>query len=94
MPEIEGYIGNCHPENSTADRGVSRGQQWNSRDADTASTSCNQVSIPSWANGISLVYELLIQCLLLSKISQAEKVGQMQHPEYALKSASLVEPMV
>jgi hypothetical protein len=28
------------------------------------------------------------------KISQAEKVGQMQHPEYALKSASLVEPMV
>jgi hypothetical protein len=27
----------------------------------------------------------------IDKISQAEKVGQMQHPEYALKSASLVE---
>jgi hypothetical protein len=26
---------------------------------------------------------------IIDKISQAEKVGQMQHPEYALKSASL-----
>jgi hypothetical protein len=25
MPAIEGYIGNCHLENSTVDRGVSRG---------------------------------------------------------------------
>ena len=32
MPAIEGYIDKCHPENSTVDRGVSRGQQWNSRD--------------------------------------------------------------
>jgi hypothetical protein len=23
MPAIEGYIGNCHPENSTVDGGVS-----------------------------------------------------------------------
>jgi hypothetical protein len=30
----------------------------------------------------------------LAKISQAEKVGQIQHPEDALKSAYLVEPMV
>ena len=29
----------------------------------------------------------------IDKISQAEK-GQMQYPEYALKSASLDEPMV
>jgi hypothetical protein len=32
MPAIEGYIEKCHPENSTVDRGVSRGEQWNSRD--------------------------------------------------------------
>jgi hypothetical protein len=32
-----------------------------------------------------------MHCFLLTKISQAEKVGQMQHPEYALKSASLDE---
>jgi hypothetical protein len=30
----------------------------------------------------------------IDKISQAEKVGQMQYQEYALKSASQVEPMV
>jgi hypothetical protein len=37
---------------------------------------------------------LLIHCLLLTKFSQAQKVGQIQHPEYALKLASLVEPVV
>jgi hypothetical protein len=30
----------------------------------------------------------------IDKISQAEKVGHLQHPEYALKSAPPVEPMV
>jgi hypothetical protein len=30
MPAIEGYIGNCHPEKSTVDRGISLSQQWNS----------------------------------------------------------------
>jgi hypothetical protein len=28
MPAIEGYIGKCHPENFTVDRGVSLGDQW------------------------------------------------------------------
>jgi hypothetical protein len=32
MLAVEGCIGNYHPENSTVERGVSRGQQWNSRD--------------------------------------------------------------
>jgi hypothetical protein len=32
MTVIGGYIGSCRPENSTVDRGVSRDQQWNSRD--------------------------------------------------------------
>jgi hypothetical protein len=30
MLAIEGYIGDCHPENSSVDRGVSQGQEWNS----------------------------------------------------------------
>jgi hypothetical protein len=32
MPAKEGYIGNCHPENSPVNWGIRQGQQWNSMD--------------------------------------------------------------
>jgi hypothetical protein len=32
MPPVERYIGICQPENSTVDRGISQGLQWNARD--------------------------------------------------------------
>jgi hypothetical protein len=56
--------------------------------SDAASRVCTQISIPRWAYGVSLVHEFVIHCLLLTKFSQAEKVGQIQHPHLAIKSAS------
>jgi hypothetical protein len=61
--------------------------------SDAASRVCIQISIPSLANVVNLAHELITHCLF-TKISQAEKVSQVQHLENPLKSASLVEPVV
>jgi hypothetical protein len=42
-------------------------------------------------NGVSLVNMQLIYYHLINKINQVEKVGQVQHPHHAIKSASKSE---